>query len=208
MLVLQSLLFGFAMFLAAVYASYSWSRRRLYYLAAKLPGPRGLPFIGLTHKFLTGDFEKIFRILATVTDGYESPASFWLGPELVVFAETPEALQVVLNSQDCLDKSPLYKTFSLEKGLVVSGGETWKSHRKILNPSFSLGVLKQLVVTFDEKTRIMVHHMGVELDRKPFDVYGYLSACSLETLLKGTMNLDRDLQSDALENKYVHSTEM
>lgn len=208
MLVLQSLVLGFVICLVAAYVCFQWRRRRLHYLAAKLPGPRGLPLLGMAHKFFTGDFKKIFHVVTTITDGYDSPTSFWLGPELIVFAETPETIQIVLNSQHCIDKSSLYKTFSLEKGLVVGGGKLWKSHRKILNPSFSLRIVQQLVPTFDEKSRILTKQMEVELDKTPFDVYGYLSACSLETLLKGTMNLDRDMQSNALQNKYVHSTEM
>lgn len=144
----------------------------------------------------------------TVTDGYESPARFWLGPELLVFAETPEALKIVLNSPHCLNKTSLYEAFSLDKGLIVAGGEMWKSHRKILNPAFSLNVLQQLVPTFNEKSKILVENLAVEVGREPFDIFFYLSACSLETLLEGTMNLDRDIQKDALHNEYVHNIEM
>lgn len=208
MLVFQSFVFGLLIGFAAVYIRFLWSRRRLYYLAAKLPGPKGLPFIGMGHKFFNKNFKQIFDVLATITEGYKSPAAFWLGPELIVYAETPESLQIVLNSPKCLDKSNLYRTFALKKGLVCSGGETWRQHRKILNPSFSLRAMQQLVPTFDEKSRILIKQIEIELDKKQFDVYGYLSACSLETLLKGTMNLDLDIQSIALENDYVHSTEM
>lgn len=208
MLLLSSLLFGLLTCLVAFYLKFLWRRRRLYHLASKLPGPRGLPFIGMGHKLLTGDFKKIFEIITSFSDGYESPASLWLGPELLVFADTPEALKVVLNSPKCMDKSTLYEVFSLKKGLIVTGGDMWKAHRKILNPSFSLSVLQQLVPIFDQKSKILVENIAVEIDKEPFDVYFYLSACSLEALLKGTMSLDRDTQSNALQNEYVHNTEM
>lgn len=207
MLVLNSLLFGLFVGLVAFYASFRWRRRRLYYLASKLPGPKGLPFIGMGHKFLTGDFKKIFEAIITFSSGYESPATIWIGPELVIFADTPEILKIVLNSPKCLDKTPFYEAFSLKNGLLLSGGDVWKLHRKILNPSFSLNVLQRLVPLFDQKSKILVRNIAVEVGKKPFDIFYYLSACSLETLLNGTMNLDRNMQSDACQNEYIHNAD-
>jgi cytochrome P450 len=205
---LQSLVFGFAIFLIAVYASFWWSRRRLYYLAAKLPGPRGLPFLGVAYLLINKSFTEIFNLITTITNGYGSPGAVWLGPELMVFADTPESLQIVLNSQKCLDKSPLYDVLVLTKGLLVGSGELWRRHRKILNPSFSIGILQQLIPTFDDKSKIFVKNLEKEVGNEPFDVYGYMSACSLETLLKGTMEIDRDVQSKPFESEYIHHIEV
>lgn len=205
---LQSLLFGSLITLIALYATFVWRRRRMYQLAAKIPGPNGLPFIGHGLKFLNGDFKQIFELLVSITEGYSTISKIWLGPELLVFAETPESLQIVLNSQKCLDKSPLYDVLVLTKGLLVGSGELWKRHRKILNPTFSIGILQQLIPTFDEKSQIFVRNLKKEIGREEFDVYGYMSACSLETLLKGTMEIDRDFQSDPLNNSYINHIEV
>lgn len=207
MLVLQSLLFGLLIFLVAFCASVWWSRRRLYHLAAKIPGPKGYPIIGMGHKFINADFKQIFKALIAVTEGYDTIMKMWIGPELAIFAHTPESLQVVLNSQKCLDKSPLYEVLIVKTGLLLSNGNVWRNHRKILSPAFSIGVLKSLVPTFDAKARIFVKNLEAEVGKKPFDVYGYTSACSLETLLKGTMSTDRDIQSDPLRNVYIHQVE-
>lgn len=208
MLVLQSLVFGLVIFLAAFYASFRWSRRRFYYLANKLPGPKGLPLLGHAHWLINKSFNEIFEIIMTVTDGYESPGAVWLGPELLIFADTPESLQIVLNSQKCLDKSPLYDVLVLTKGLLVGSGNLWRRHRKILNPSFNIGILQQLIPTFDDKSKIFVKNLAQEIGKKPFDVYNYMSACSLETLLKGTMEVDRDVQSKPFESEYLHHIEV
>lgn len=208
MVVLQLLVVGLFTTLAAAYARFLWNRRRLYYLAAKLEGPRGLPFIGMGHKFIEGNCKKIFEFFITVTDGYKSPVGAWLGPELLIFADTPESLQIVLNSPKCLDKSPLYDRLLLTKGLVLAGGELWKNHRKILNPAFNLSVLQKLIPTFDEKSKIFVKNLETKVGQNQFDVFTYMSACSLETLLKGTMGVDRDIQTDPLNNHYMHHAEM
>lgn len=208
MLVLQSLLFGVAISLIALLMSFWWSRRRLYYLAAKLPGPRGLPFIGVAHKLINKSFTEIFDIITTITNGYGSPGAVWLGPELMVFADTPESLQIVLNSQKCLDKSPLYDVLVLKKGLLVGSGELWRRHRKILNPSFTIGILQSVIPTFDQKSKFFLKNVASEVGKKQFDVYDYLSACSLETLLKSTMEIDRDVQSKPFDSEYIHHIEV
>jgi cytochrome P450 len=159
------------------------------------------------YKFLTSDFKAMFDFLMSTPNDYEAPMKIWVGPELLVFANTPEILQVVLNSQHCLRKSMLYDTLIMKKGLLIVSGDMWRRHRKMLNPAFSLGILQNLVPTFDEKSMILAKNIGVEVGRKEFDVYGYVSACSLETLLKGTMETNRDIQSSPLTNKYIHDIE-
>lgn len=208
MLVLQSLVFGSIICLVAFYAKFLWSRRRLYELAAKLPGPRGLPLIGLAHKLINKDFTEIFNYIMQTTAKFSSPAKLWIGPELVISAHSPESLQVVLNSQNCLDKTPFYDVLILTKGLVIGNGQLWRHHRKVLTPAFTSQVLRQLVPTFDNKSRIFVKNLECEVGKPDFDVFHYMSACSLETLLKGTMEIDRDVQSNPLGNDYLHHIEM
>lgn len=203
MLVLQSLIFGLVVCLLSFYANFRWRRRRLYELAAKLPGPRGLPLIGMAHKFIKTDFKTIFHTVTTITKGHASPAGIWLGPEFVVFAETPEALQVVLNSPKCLDKSSLYDVLILTKGLLVGSGDIWRAHRKILNPAFSIKVLQPLVPLFDEKSKIFIDNLKAKVGKGEFDIYVYMSNCSLETLLKGTLDMDRDIQSSSKQSDYI-----
>lgn len=208
MLVLQSLIIGLITFLVALLASFWWSRRRLYYLAAKLPGPKGIPLLGLAHKIINADFKEIFDLLSSLSQNYGSPVSAWLGPEFVVVADTPESLQIVLNSQKCLNKSPLYDVLILTKGLLVGSGDLWKRHRKILNPAFSIGILQKIIPTFDDKAKIFVRNMEAKVGGEAFDVYEYMSPCSLESLLKVTMDYDRDFQSKPLDNEYLHHIEL
>lgn len=208
MLVLQSLAFGLLVSLVALYANFLWSRRRLYHLASKIPGPRGLPLIGHGHKFVNVEFTQIFNTLVAVSRSLPSIKKIWLGPELLIFADTPESLQIVLNSQKCLDKSPLYDALMLTKGLVLAGGKMWKTHRKILNPSFSVGVLQNLIPIFDYKSKIFVKSLENLVGSKQIDIYEFVSACSLETLLKGTMDVDRDVLSDPHNDKYLNDCEM
>lgn len=195
------------MSLLICYVNFLWKRRRLYYLASKIPGPQGLPWLGMAHKFINADFKTILTTLTSMSTGYPSISKIWLGPELLIFAADPESLQIVLNSQKCLDKSPLYDTLLLTKGLVLANGQMWKRHRKILNPAFNIGVLQSLIPLFDEKSRIFIDNLEKQVGKHRFDIYVYMSACSLETLLKGNFDIDRDIQSDPLTNGYLHHIE-
>lgn len=47
MLVLQSILIGLITAFAVWYAQFWYNRRHLYRLAAKIPGPKGLPLLGI-----------------------------------------------------------------------------------------------------------------------------------------------------------------
>lgn len=204
MLVLQSLILGLFVAVIAFYARFRWRRRRLYELASKLPGPRGLPFIGFAYKLLNANFKSILKTFMTISDGYgDEPVGAWLGPELLVFADTPEMLKVVLNSENCLDKSNIYEVFLARFGLGLAGGDIWKKHRKILNPAFSLPILHQLVPIFDAKSKALVKNIRSMVGGEQFDAYERLSACSLETILKGTMSLDRDIQINYDKDEYL-----
>lgn len=194
--------------LVVFYFNYLWKRRRLYKLAANIPGPKGFPVIGMAHKFINASCKEMFDVLVNTPIGYPSVMKIWLGPELVIFASTPESLQIVLNSQKCIDKSTLYDRLVLTQGLVIVNGPMWKKHRKILNPSFRISVLQELIPTFDEKSRIFVKNLEAKVGNEQFNIFNYMSACSLETLLKGTMEIDRDIQSDPLKNDYLHNVEM
>lgn len=208
MLVLQSLVFGSLICCVAFYAIFRYKRRRLYELADKIPGPNGLPLIGLGYKFLIPDYQKVFQILADVSKEYTSPARAWLGPELLILANTPEAMQIILNSPHCLDKSRLYDVLLLKKGLLTANGEVWRRHRKILNPAFTIRAVQALIPTFDVKSKVLVKSLNAKVDTKPFDISVYVAACSLESILKGTMELDLDVQSNPHGNRYIETVEL
>lgn len=189
-------------------ANFLWSKRKFYVLAKKLPGPKGLPLIGEAHRLIGANHRDIFKVFVNFTAGYESPAKVWLGPMLLVVVDSPETIKTVLQSQNCINKSSLYDLLVLTKGLLINGGDVWRVHRKILNPSFYFNVLKDYIPIFDEKSRILVNNLECKVGSGEINAFDYLSACSLETILKTTMNLNRDIQSNPIGHKYIHDIEM
>ena len=134
-----------------------------------------------------------------------TPFKCWVGPMLIT-VDSPEDLQILLNSPDCTDKSSFYKIVPLQKGLLLAGGELWKSHRKLLNPSFYVNVLQSFTPLFNQKAKILVNVLKKYESKGQFNIYRPLSACTLETLLATSIGIDEDIQND-LENETLISME-
>ncbi|CAO1411048.1 unnamed protein product [Diamesa serratosioi] len=207
MFVLKSLLIGLVTALVAWYLKYTWSRRRLYSMAAKIPGPNGLPFVGVALSMLGKNHQETFKNVTEITKGYESPSRVWAGPICVVIVDKPEDLQIVFNSQNCIDKAAPYKIVPMETGLLVSGGDLWRAHRKLINPSFHMKVLQSFQPVFNEKAKMMVKVMKKYLNQEHFDVYHHMSACTLEALLATSIGLNKDIQNEE-NNKYLSDMEI
>lgn len=208
MVVLEALVCGLCITLVTWYAIYLWNRRHLYELAAKIPGPTGWPVIGMALKFLGKDPKDILKVLIDLPKVYESPCKMWLGPMCFVIVANPEDMQLVLNSPNCIDKSLIYQFFGARKGLIVSGGNLWKTHRKLLNPTFFVKVLNTFIPTFNEKSKKMIdvwdmNHVG----KKEFNAFNSVSLFILETLLSTTIGLNKDIQNEK-NNKYLNDVHM
>lgn len=138
---------------------------------------------------------------------YESPSRAWAGYLCFVIVDKPEDLQLVYNSQNCIDKATPYKVFPIQRGLLCNGGETWKTHRKLINPSFSVKILQSFLPIFNNKAKIMIKCLQKHVDGEEFDLYRSLSACTLEALYLTSLGIEKDIQHD-LNNKYLHDMEV
>lgn len=188
-------------------AIYKWKRRRMYKLASEMPGPKGYPIIGNALSVFGEDNSAAFKNLTGYAIDYPTPSLVWYGPYCVVLIDQAKDLQIVLNSSKCQDKSEVYQFVGLTKGLVVAGGSLWKTHRKLLDPSFHINVLQSFIPVFNEKSRRLVREFEKRLNQPEDDVFLQLSACTLETLLNTMFGIERDIQSDAQSNTYLHAYE-
>ena len=76
----------------------------------------------------------------------------------------------------------------LGDGLLVSTGSKWKSHRKIIAPTFHLNVLKTFVPLFYQNSIDLVQRLSSEVG-KEFDCHNYLSAVTVDILLETAMGV-------------------
>ncbi|XP_013185828.2 cytochrome P450 4g15 [Amyelois transitella] len=180
------------------YAYWRMSRRHLYELAEKLDGPPGLPLLGNALEF-TGGSADIFRKLIQRSEPYDKEAvvKVWIGPRLLVFLYDPRDVELILSSHVHIDKADEYRFFKpwLGNGLLISTGQKWRSHRKLIAPTFHLNVLKSFIDLFNANSRAVVDKMKKEAG--VFDCHDYMSECTVEILLETAMGVSKSTQDQS-----------
>ncbi|XP_039746470.1 cytochrome P450 4g15 [Pararge aegeria] len=180
------------------YTYWRSSRRRLYELAEQLPGPVGLPLLGNALEF-TGGSDEIFKRMVTKSNEFEgeSAVRIWIGPRLLVFLYDPRDVELILSSNVHIDKAEEYRFFKpwLGEGLLISTGQKWRSHRKLIAPTFHLNVLKSFIDLFNANTRTVVNKLKKETGT--FDCHDYMSECTVEILLETAMGVSKSTQDQS-----------
>lgn len=112
----------------------------------------------------------------------------FLGYKVLVFLTDPRDVELILNSKVHLTKSSEYRYFKpwLGDGLLISNGEKWRSHRKLIAPTFHQFVLKSFVGAFNRNSWRLVKRMKSEVG-KEFDVHDYMSEVTVDILLETAM---------------------
>ncbi|XP_063705039.1 cytochrome P450 4g15 [Culicoides brevitarsis] len=179
------------------YIYWRLSRRNMIKLAEKIPGPPGYPIIGNALDFL-GSSHVIFKNVIEKGRDFNEVIKVWIGPKLLVFLVDPRDIELVLGSQVYIDKAPEYRFFKpwLGNGLLISTGSKWRSHRKLIAPTFHLNVLKSFIDLFNENSRLVVEKMAKE-GKKTFDAHDYMSECTVEILLETAMGVSKKTQDQS-----------
>lgn len=58
----------------------------------------------------------------------------------------------------------------------------WRVHRKLIMPTFNPRILESFVEVFAVQSKILVQQMEIELDGAEFDVFNYISLCTLDII--------------------------
>jgi cytochrome P450 family 4 len=174
-----------------LWAFHLWqTSSRSYKLALKLPGPPPIPFLGNAHLVMSLGKQKIFEEAIKLSYNYDGAARAFLGYKPVVFLTHPDDVEIILNSSVHLQKADEYKYFEpwFGNGLLISHGETWKNHRKLIAPAFHMNVLKTFINLFYKNSIGVVEKMRSEIGmNNEFDVHDYMSETTVDILLQTVM---------------------
>lgn len=170
----------------------------------KIPDSSGLiPFIGILPQLIGADLHDLYKIFIKYEKTVKGVGKFWMGHEVLVLVNSPDNMQKVLNSKECLDKPAFFKYFGIERGSLFGSLEAWRVHRKVLNPGFNPQLLKSFVSVFDRKSRNLIKSFHSKCDQEEFDVFPQMSAFFLDTILTAALDLDVDILNDSKKNEYV-----
>lgn len=193
----SALFFGTLGVALAYYLAYSWRRRRMYELAAKIPGPKGVPVIGNVFD-VVGDTEETVRKTMAQFREYKPTYKYWLGPLLLVALTDPRDLEIILNNYKYTDKSHFYDVFHPlgGQGVFNAAGDKWRRNRKIISPAFNFNFLVQFVSIFHAMAMRLVNKMDMRSDGRSFDSYKLVELCTLDAIALTAMGVDVNAQDD------------
>lgn len=137
-------------------------------------------------------FPDIFAKVYKRSYEYDSVVKLWIGPKLLVFLMDPRDVELILSSHVFIDKSNEYRFFKpwLGNGLLISTGQKWRAHRKLIAPTFHLNVLKSFIELFNANSRATVEKMRKE-NGKTFDCHDYMSEATVEILLGKILSIEK-----------------
>jgi cytochrome P450 family 4 len=162
-------------------------------LARNIPGPFALPFLGNVLLLLgLKSNHHVYRRVIKLSDKFGRVVRGWAGWRLIIFLLDPSDVEVILNSQAHIDKSEEYDFFKpwLGNGLLISTGEKWKTHRKLIAPAFHMNILKSFMPTFNNNSKRVVEKLRLEKN-KEFDCHDQLSEATVDILLETVMGFKK-----------------
>lgn len=142
-------------------------------------------------------FLEIFNKAIDLVNCYGSVVRGWVGHKLLVGLSDPRDVEIILGSHVHIDKSDEYRFFQpwLGNGLLISTGEKWRTHRKLIAPAFHMNVLKSFMTTFNDNSRFVIKKLMKEAG-KEFDCHDYMSEATVDILLETAMGSKRTSESE------------
>ncbi|XP_012520581.1 PREDICTED: phylloquinone omega-hydroxylase CYP4F2-like [Propithecus coquereli] len=144
----------------------------------------------------------VTQLVATYPQGFKC----WLGPILPVITLChPDILRPVLNASAAIaQKDDITLRFIkpwLGEGLLLSAGDKWSRHRRMLTPAFHFNILKPYVKIFNDSVSIM-HAKWQRLASEGsarLDMFEHISLMTLDSLQKCIFSFDSHCQEKPSE---------
>ncbi|KYB27581.1 putative cytochrome P450 4d14-like Protein [Tribolium castaneum] len=113
--------------------------------------------------------------------------------------------ELLLSNNRILSKSLNYQYARnwLGNGLLISDGDYWRRHRKILTPAFHFEILKQFVETFESVGKVFVEKLDIS-QGPSVDLPPLVTLCTLDVICETAMGTQINAQKGQ-NAKYVQS---
>ncbi|XP_062969021.1 cytochrome P450 4F2 isoform X1 [Cynocephalus volans] len=145
---------------------------------------------------------KVTQLVSTYSQGFK----IWMGPisPLVTLCH-PDIIQSVINASAAIaPKSMTFYGFLkpwLGDGLLLSAGDKWSRHRRLLTPAFHFNILKPYVKIFNHSVNVM--HIKWQClaseGSARLDMFEHISLMTLDSLQKCVFSFDSNCQENPSE---------
>lgn len=131
----------------------------------------------------------------------------WAFNKLYVFSANTEFNEQILSSTTHLTKGDMYNILIpwTGPGIVVSDGERWHTHRKIITPAFHFTILEEFLEIFNRQSSVLLESLlEVANGKTAFNVLPYLSSIVLNVFAETSMGIKVD-DEDGRIATYIQS---
>nr|AVM18979.1 odorant degrading protein 9 [Holotrichia parallela] len=182
------------------YINYLWHETYL----KKYVGPRPLPIFGTALDLR--DRKTQIRQFLKYREKFKGDYKLYIGFQPLLMLSEPKSIEAMLSSTTNLKKSKSYTFVKkwLGNGLLLSDGDYWRKHRKIITPAFHFQILDKYVYAFNATSSILVDRLRDKIDQNAFDICPYITLCALDIMCEAAMGTSVNAQMNA-ESKYVTS---
>uniref|UniRef100_A0A8C9T542 aromatase n=1 Tax=Scleropages formosus TaxID=113540 RepID=A0A8C9T542_SCLFO len=160
----------------------------------------------LGHLGIMRNTEEGLQSVDELVKTYKHSCAWFLGPfyTLIRLFHPDYIKPLLLASASVTYKDELFYGFLrpwLGQGLLLSNGEHWSRHRRLLTPAFHFDILKNYVTIFNKSTDIMHEKWCrlVEEGQNCLDMFEQISLMTLHSLLKCTFSYDSNCQEHPSE---------
>ncbi|XP_073780798.1 cytochrome P450 4T8 isoform X1 [Danio rerio] len=181
-------------------------RRKGVKTMERFPGPPAHWLFGHVKEFRQDghDLEKIVKWMEL----YQFAFPLWFGPSLAVLnIHHPSYVKTILTTTEPKDDYA-YKFFIpwLGDGLLVSAGQKWFRHRRLLTPGFHYDVLKPYVKLISDSTKVMLDKWEVHSrSEESFELFKHVSLMTLDSIMKCAFSCNSNCQTDSGTNPYIQA---
>ncbi|XP_076978059.1 cytochrome P450 4F2-like isoform X2 [Tamandua tetradactyla] len=145
---------------------------------------------------------KVTELVAT----YSQTFMIWLGPfNPVISVFHPDAVRCVTNASAAIaPKDVIFYHFLkpwLGDGVLLSAGDKWSRHRRMLTPAFHFNILKPYMTIFNESANIMHakwQRLALEGSAR-LEMFEHISLMTLDSLQKCVFSFDSHCQEKPSE---------
>ncbi|XP_070442534.1 cytochrome P450 4F11-like [Equus przewalskii] len=158
------------------------------------------------HLGLVTSTEQGMRVVTQLVANYPQGFVNWMGPVMpLVTLCHPDMVRTVLSASAAIaPKDMILSRFLkpwLGDGLLLSGGDKWSRHRRMLTPAFHFNILKSYVRIFNDSVNIM-HAKWKRLTSEGsahLDMFEHISLMTLDSLQKCVFSFDSNCQEKPSE---------
>ncbi|XP_017749209.1 PREDICTED: phylloquinone omega-hydroxylase CYP4F2 [Rhinopithecus bieti] len=158
------------------------------------------------HQGMVKSTEEGMRVLTQLVATYPQGFKVWMGPVFPLLSLChPDIIRSVINASATLaPKDKFFYSFLepwLGDGLLLSAGDKWSRHRRMLTPAFHFNILKPYMKIFNESVNIM--HAKWQLlasgGSARLDMFEHISLMTLDSLQKCVFSFDSHCQEKPSE---------